>query len=382
MGSPRPPNERIDLVMDARTNTLHKYIDVFGETKLIEAIEKASSIKSPGNVMQITNPVMRFLKNTTYKKGNKLFTHKNVTVPPEDYSNFRMVSAILSDLKDEIIANEAYKKQLADKILSSQSGPMISALNEILVAAYYKHIGIKVSLNSSSEEGAADIDLAGLPFATDTKTFPNNRLLLEAIVNSSAQEIVNAVSLVRNQGLLISVFEPNKKKFKKSLIEVAKAFEDTSVGHYRDETLVADIMDNSYPGADFHINVQPQNVNVFFQASWDMAPSIEEMKLSIEKAVKQASVLSKQAIPWIMVPRDAGRNGIEVQMLRFVAKFHEFVFRNKDIFAMPVYSLEFQGNKVVTIFDIFQTGENTFKINDKTFQDYIKGLMSRPEMYV
>lgn len=368
--------------MDVRTSTLQKYIDVFGEARLIVAIKKADSIKSPGSVITITNPVMRFLKNTTYVKNNKLYAHKNVEVPPEDYSHFRMVSAILSDLKTEITVNDSYKKQLAEKILNSQSGPMLSAMNEILVAAYYKHIGINVSLNSSAQEGAADIDLTDLPFATDTKTFPNNRLLLEAIVNDSAQEIVDAVKLVQNQGLLVSVFEPNKKKFKKALKESAKAFEDTNIGHYSNETLVVDIMDNDYPGADFHISVQPQNVNVFFQASWDMAPSIDEVKISVEKAVKQAGVLSKQAIPWIMVPRDAGRNGIEVQMLRFVAKFHEFVLQHKDIFVLPVYSLEFEGKKVMTVFDIFQIGENTFKINAKTFQNFVQSLMSRPEIYV
>jgi uncharacterized protein YdaT len=349
--------------MNVRTNTLQKYIDVFGEDTLIKAIKKSKSIKSPGSVIEVTNPIMRFLMNTTYEKNGKLYTHKDLRVPPEDYSYFRMVSAILSDIKPEIEANESYKKQLAEKILHSQSGPMLSAMNEILVAAYYKYLGIKVALNSSAQEGVADIDLGELPFATDTKTYPNNRLLLEAIVNDSAQEIVDAVKLVRNQGLLIWVLVPNKKQFKKSLKALAKAFEDKTIGQYRDDTISVTIIDNDYPGADFHINVQPQNVNVFFQANWDMAPSIEEVKGSIEKAVKQAKALSKQAIPWIMVPRDASRNGIEVQMLRFVAKFHEYVFNHKDIFAMPVYSLEFEGNGVSTIFDIYQTGENTFKIN-------------------
>jgi len=368
--------------MNVKTNTLQKYIDVFGEANVIKAIEKADSRKSPGSIIEITNPIMRFLKNTTYVQNGRLYTHKDPRVPPEDYSYFRMVSAILSDLTTEIAANTSYKKQLAEKILHTQSGPMLSAMNEILVAAYYKYLGLKVSLNSSAQPGIADIDLTDLEFATDTKTYPNNRLLLEAIVNDSADELVGAVRLVRNQGLLISVFEPNKKKFKKSLKELAKAFEDTTIGHYRDTTIVVDIMDNDYPGADFHTNVQPQNVNLFFQANWDMAPSIEEVKQSIEKAVKQAKALSKQAIPWIMVPRDASRNGIEVQTLRFVAKFHEYVFNHKDIFIMPVYSLEFKGKRVSMIFDVYQTGENIFKINAKTFQEFIQNIMTRPEMYI
>lgn len=368
--------------MDVRTSSLQKYIDTFGDARLIEAIEKAKSIQSPGSVVQVTNPVMRFLMNTTYFKNNKIYAHKNAGVPPEDYSYFKMISAILNDLKDEIGANDSYKIQLAEKLLHPQSGPMLSSMNEILVAAYYKHIGIKVALNSSADEGVADIDLTELQFATDTKTFPNNRLLLEAIVNDSAEEIVGAVQRVRNQGLLVSVFEPNKKKVKKSLNEVAKAFNDTNIGHFSNSVLAADIMDNDYPGADFHISVLPQNVNVFFQSSWDMAPAIEALKESAEKAVKQAGALSKQAIPWIMVPRDAGRNGIEVNMLRFVGEFHDFVFKHKDIFAMPVYSLEFEGERVVSIFDIFETGRNTFGINNDTFQDFLKSILSRPEIYV
>jgi hypothetical protein len=92
-------------VPDARTNTLQKYIDIFGEPRLIEAIEKAKSIKSPGSVIQVTNPLMRFLMNTNYVKNGKLYTHKKMGVPPEDYSQFRMVSALLSDLKDEINVN-------------------------------------------------------------------------------------------------------------------------------------------------------------------------------------------------------------------------------------------------------------------------------------
>jgi hypothetical protein len=43
-------------------------------------------------------------------------------------------------------------------------------------------------------------------------------------------------------------------------MEVAKAFEDRSIGKYKDDTIIVTIIDNDYPGSDFHINVQPQNV--------------------------------------------------------------------------------------------------------------------------
>lgn len=368
--------------MRQKTNTLQTYIDVFSEDEIIKVVNKARLAQNGGSLAGVTNPVIRFLMNTSYVSGGKIYSHPRMGVSPEDYSIFNMVSAILSDIKPELEANPSYKNQLLGKLLHTQSGPMLSALNEVLVAAYYKYLGIKVNLNSSAQEGAADIDLTELPFASDTKLFPNKRLLLEAIVNDSANEITRAVELVQNQGLLISVFVPDKKLIKRSLINVASAFQDITIGHYADEFLCADILDNDYPGADFHITVQPQNVNVFFQASWDMAFAIDELRSAIEKAVKQAKVLEKQAIPWVMVPRDAGRNGIEITVLRFEGKFHDYVSKHPDIFAMPAYSIEFEGNKVLFVFDIFQTGENTFRINAETFQAFIKSLISRPEAYI
>ena len=368
--------------MNIKTNTLQKYLDVFGELEVIAAVRLADSKGSPNNIIGITNPVMRFLKNTTQIKANKIYIRSNVRVPPGDYAYFRMVSALLSDLNEEILSNESYCRQLAQKILHYQSGPMLSAMNEILVADYYKYLSIKVSLNSSAQPGAADVDLTDLPFATDTKIFPNKRLLLEAIINDSAPYLVSVAKLIRDQGRLLSVFDPDKKKIQRSLQELAKTFNDPTVGHYSDDTIDAMIMENDYPGADFHISFQPNNVNIFFQASWDMAPSIDELKTSIEKAVKQAKVLSKQAIPWIMVPRDASRNGIEVQVLRFEGKFHQYVYEHDDIFMMPVYSLEFEENKFSLIMDVFQTGSNTLKVNSDTFMAFIENLVSRSELYV
>jgi hypothetical protein len=368
--------------MDVRTNILQKYISAFGEAKLIKAIDKAKNKKSPGSIAQITNPVVRFLANTTYEKGGKLFTKQNTGVPPEDFGYFRLVAGVLDDLKDELKANKTYLAQMRDKILDSKQGPMLSAMNEILIAGYYKHLGIKVELNSSAQVGAADIDLADLPFATDAKMLPNKRLYLEDFVNSSAQTIVDAVKLIRNQDLLISVFTPDKKEFHKSMKALAEAFNDPNIGNYSDGNLSAHIIDTRYGGGDFRIKVQPANVTVVFQASWDMAPMINELKdIHIPKAVKQAKALSKQAIPWVFVPRDATRNGIEVASLRFFGEMHGYVLANPDIFMIPVYSLEFKDNKVFTVFDVFQTGQNIFKVQQETFQQYIDNLMKRPVLY-
>lgn len=368
--------------MNVRTNTLYKYIETFGEANVIDAIEKAKTTKTPGNIIQITNPVMRFLANTTYVKNGKLYTRQNVKVPPEDYGYFRLVAGVLNDLKQELSDNPSYVKQISEKILDSKQGPMLGAMNEVLIAAYYKYLGINVELNSSAQPGKADIDLTELPFATDAKMLPNKRLYLEDFVNVSAKNIVDAVNLIRNQDLLISVFTPDKKAYQKSMKALADAFKDKTLGRYSDENLSANIVDEKYGGGDFRINVQPQNVTVIFQASWDMGPVIDDMKkIHIPKAVRQAKALSKQAIPWIFVPRDATRNGIEVAALRFAGEFHGYVIENEDIFMIPAYSLEFKDNKVFTVLDIFQTGQNAFNVKHETFQKYIDNLISRPELY-
>lgn len=368
--------------MHVQTNTLRKYIDVFGDKTLIEAIGYGKTKEVKNSFLVITNPILRFLVHTTYEKADRLFSYKKPMVPANDYSQFRLVAALLSDLKEEIHSNPSYKSQLAGKLFSHQAGPMTSALNEILVAGFYKSIGKEVELNSSAQSGKADIDVLDSPFATDAKTFGNNRLRLEAMVNESASQVLKSVRLVRNQGLLIHVFNPDKKLFHRSMSGLAEAFKDLNCGRYADENIAADIMDNSYAAADFTIRLEQIDVNVFFQASWDFGPLIDELKTSLIKAESQAKALNKQAIPWVMVPRDAKRQAIEINVLRFAGELHGFVMERPDIFAIPVYSIEFDGKKVNISFDIFEVGQNTLNINAGSFQKYVADLMSRPELYI
>jgi hypothetical protein len=369
--------------LHVKTNKLQKYINVFGESELIVIIKKARNFHSPGDIIAITNPILRFLMHTTYVDEGKLYVRRRMRVPPEDYMYFNLIADILSDTSVEILTNKSFQKELKQKLLHRRYGTMITAMNEILIAGYYKSIGIKVELHSSVEQGMADVDLVDLPFATDAKTYPNSRLYLESIVNESPDLLVKVAEKIHSQGLVIHVHVPHKTKIRDALSRLATAFEDETVGHFSDpeKVITADIMNNQYEGADFTIAVQPRNVNLFFQTSWDMGPSIEEMKSSIEKAVVQSKKLSKKAIPWIFVPRDANNHAIQMQMLRFVAKFHEFAYLNDDIFALPVYTFEIKGKQLKATFDIFQTGSNTLKINADTFYAYIKDLNASPEMY-
>lgn len=368
--------------MKNRISSLQKYIDVFGETELITSLNKARKVQKPDSIVRVTNPIVRFMLNTTYLSGGKLYSKKTGNYPPGDYGYFKITASLLDNLKVEILSNESYRKQLRVKMLHPQQASMMTALNEIIAAGYYKDLNIKVKLYSNEDRNKADIDLVELPFASDAKLYPNNRLLLEAIVNKSAKEMKVMANTILNQGLLISVFNPHARSFQQSVSEMARQFnEDPYKGTYNDENISATIIHNDYKAYDFSIRVPNRNINFFIQASWDMAPSIDAFKISVEKAVKQAKALSKKTIPWVLVPRDANRSGIEVQMLRF-AKIHQFVEENEDIYIMPVYGFEFVDGKISMIFDVFQTGQNTLGIRVETFQLFLLELYNRKDFYV
>lgn len=368
--------------MKYKVSSLQKYIDVFGETAIISALHKAQKVQKPDSIVKITNPIIRFILNTTYIENGKLYS-KKAAYPSRDYGYFKITASILDDLKTEISLNESYMKQLRSKLLHPQQASMMTALNEIIAADYYKSLNIRVKLNSNENRNAADIDLVDLPFASDAKLYPNNRLLLEAIVNKSAEAIREVVDTILNQGLLICVFNPHTKSFQKSVIAMANRFKaNPELGTYEDENFYATIIHNEYKAFDFAIRIPSRNVNIFVQANWDMAPSIDKFKESVEKAVEQAKTLSKSAIPWVMVPRDANRSGIEVQMLRMVAKLHEFVQLNEDIYIMPVYGFEFEEGRVSIIFDVFETGQNTLGIKGDTFKSFFQEVYNRKDFYI
>lgn len=353
------------------------FINIFGEDELIDVIDKYKDIKSPSDILPITNPVARFLKGTTYTKYGHLYSTTRVSVPNDDFMYFKLVAVLLKRLEPELGKNTAYKAQIMKKLLHRQYGSMLSALNELLAAAYYKYIGLEVELNSSKESGAADIDIINTNYATDAKLYPNNQLRLEAIINESAKQLLHCVRKIENSSLLLSVFIPDKKLLHQALSELDKAFDDpANFKSFTSDALHAMPIDDDYMASDYSIRVPNQNVNIFIQQNWALDDSIEEMKLSIEKATKQAVELGKEAIPWIMVPGDANRHGITVQVLRHMAGFHPLVMENKSIYVMPVLSFGFEGSGFKTIFDVYQTGANTLGINSDSFQAFMESVMN------
>lgn len=344
---------------------------------MIKTIEDYSNIKAPSHIIPISNPIARFLKGTTYTKYGKLYAITKLTVPSDDFMYFKLVSTAAKSLQKEITDNPAYRDQIMKKLLHRQFGPMLSALNELLAASYYKHLGLEVKLNSSLEDGAADVDIIGTKYATDAKLYPNDQVRLEAMVNESADQLLHFVRKLKDSSILLFIRKPDKRLFHKSLEALDQKFDDVEkFKSYTDDILHAIPIFDDYRGGDHGVRIHHQNVNVFIQPNWAMDNSIIEMKRSIEKAAKQAATLGKEAIPWVMVPGDANKNGIQTQAMRFAGNFHPFIMEHKNIYAMPVYSFGFENGNMNFIFDIYQTGSNIYNISHTSFEAFINELMS------
>ncbi|MDB5187174.1 MAG: hypothetical protein JWM07_646, partial [Candidatus Saccharibacteria bacterium] len=317
-----------------------------------------------------------------YVKYGHIYWNKKMLVPAADFNQFKLAASVIDELKGEIQSNSSFANESLQSLVSLEEGKMLSGLNEVLVGAYYKYLGITVTLQSSKDSGKADIDMINLPFATDTKLYPDAKLQLEAAANDARDEILKAVAKVANQGLRIHVLVPDRKRIKASLKLLAETFEDQDVGHYQDSTIIADIGDNNYEGSDFYFTVTPQNVNVYFQANWDMAPSVEMYKEKIQKAIKQVHALGKkEAIPFTMIPRDAKKYAGTMNVLRFFAHMHLYVQDDPNIFILPLYSIDFEGVNYTIYFDTFETGSNTLKINHETFSAFVTKMLSRKEIF-
>lgn len=359
--------------MNKRTNLHLNFINVFGEEVLVKIIEDYRNVDAPSHILPLSNPIARFLEGTTYEKYGKLYAKIKLQVPNNDFMYFKLSSILIKKLGAELNENPAYKQQIIGKLLHRQYGPMLSALNELLAAAYYKHLGLEVKLNSSLEKGAADIDLVGTEYATDAKLFPNEQIRLEAMVNESASQLIHFVRKIEHSNLILFVRKPDKRLFHQSLIELDKAFDDPkNFKSFDSEALYAMPMRDNYQAADYTIHIENQNVNIYIQPNWAMDDSIEQMKLSIDKAEKQATALGKKSIPWVMVPGDANKSGIQMQAMRYVAGFHPYIESKENIYIMPVYSLEFKDGKINYVFDVYQTGSNMYGINFESFKSFIE----------
>jgi len=293
-----------------------------------------------------------------------------------------MVGKLLNDLNEEIIANPSYRAEVKRAILSNQEGQMLSVLNELIVAGYYKSLGKSVKLNSSRESGMPDIELMDTPYASDVKLFPNKRLQLEAMVNTTRSEIYEAFKHFPSESILIFVFSPLKADFKVSIAQASNQIKSSNVLHYRDDALDIVNAPLNYFGGDMVLRLENENTMIYLQASWPMDNAITELKQSVAHSIAQAWNADKKAITWVMFPKDARRSGIEITALRFSGAGSEIMSENPNLYVMPVYSIDVNEGRVGFMFDIHQTGSNTFGISKETFESFAQGMINIPEILI
>lgn len=323
-----------------QTNILHYFAQSFGAQGLVDAITNAKQYQQNSRLVPITNPIIRFLAATTVVKGKKLETNFRMTVPPSDYRLFNFVGACLKLLQDEIKSNEPYRKELARGLLGLDEGPALTGINELTAAAYYKHSGHTVILHSSLDKGMPDVDVTDTDYATDAKTFSNQRYQLRATINESKDELEKCFADVGDGVLLLSMWKPGKSEFKGSLKNLKQAFQQIPFSHYEDDNMHVIVMGQEYKGGDLELRMPMQNLTLHFQASWAMDDALEQLKKGIEKSVKQSANAGKQAITWVVFPEDAARHGIEMQVVRHMAELEQFVSETEGLEGLVFYSIE------------------------------------------
>lgn len=368
-----------------KTNILFYYIDALGEQELSEAINRGRAFASSSKIISVTNPILRFLMTTTQIKGRSLhadFRQKQVS--PYDYAMFNLVGGVLKYVADDVKSNPAYRAELINGLVSVNAGPALAQINELTTAGYYRFTGYEISIYSSQQKGHPDIDVIDTEYASDTKLFPNERLRMRATINECAKEIEACFTVAGNGELVVHLRNPDKKIFKSSLAKLKKELQKGSFRSYHDEGIHAISMHEGYQGGDVTINFIPNKLTVHFQASWPMDQPLDALKLSLSKSVKQAGVLKKTAITWVMFPEDAGRHAMELQMMRYVAGFHQFVEDTEGLDAVVLYSLEPNDNNgapgMSYAVDVYGNAAQNVGISKASVSNYLEEIFKLKEV--
>jgi hypothetical protein len=330
------------------TNTLNYFIEVFGEEQLVKRLIEAHayntsrSKKAERRISPITNPVLRFMLYTCELIDGVLTQNLTKKVSSHDvYHLFNMSADLLNRLKPELELNPKYVDQLRKRLLGDDLGGALSAISELVPAAYYKSVGLVVKFPSL--DGEPDVDIIDTNFATDAKLFTNDSLRLEAALNESRTIIPEVFGHFGEGDLVVFLRTADRKLLHKSFEALKTYFELHTDGDpisqpFKNDYLNILGVDRSYPSGDKSIVFSPQNFRVIFQASWPLDEGINELKKNVEKSVTQAGNLNKRAITWVMVPNDVTRHSIQMQALHALSDFESFVSTTESLQQVVMFS--------------------------------------------
>ena len=366
-----------------KSNLLKSFVNLLGERETISAIKTAIALDKSKKIVPITNPVMSFLVEvSSFEDGNIKYNLRK-TPNQSEYKLFNFIAHLFEELNAEISLNKNYLDEVRRGVFGNDAGPFYSVLNELITAAYLKSLGKNIKFNSSKESGMPDVEVEDVVFASDAKLFPNNRLQLDAAINESRDVLEQVFKGLKNEVIVIFVFNPNRKSIKSSLIEFSKVFDGKTL-NYLDENIHIIPINPEYEG-DLQLFNQKNNLLINFQANWSADQPIEKFKESILKSVRQSKKAGKMAGTFSMFPADARRHGIEMTAFRFFGGGHQLVVDNReDIYFILTYSLEYdkKTKQFAAVVDVFELGQNIYGISKDSFLKFLEDSLSVQEVVI
>lgn len=362
--------------MTNKSNLLHNLTSVLGEQNFTDQIKSKSELDGEF----IFNPFLNYLIETTQIHNGRISQDEEVKVNITDYNYFKLTSILFRDLSSELKNNNSFLEETISRIFSSSYGTFLSRFNELMIAGYCKSVGLSVQFNSSEEQGLSDIiiksDKFG-SFAVDGKIVPNQRYLIEHKLNILKEQFVKCFIDFSKQNIWLTLRSLDITKIKIDLAQIR----NNEAEKYESENI--SVIFNASPIQNADQVIVINKCRIFLQLNYDYGSVLDEIKLKIEKAIKQAKTTGHKAIPWFLVPLDAERRGIEINVIRLSGEmFPYYMSKIKEVYIIPFYSISFQKNTVIPIFDVYQIGSNVLNINSNTFNKYILKSLQEPEFWV
>jgi hypothetical protein len=357
------------------------YVDTLGDEVLRVAISKARLLQNTNKIIQVTNPLMKYLlEYTEENEAGKLVVKPMGAVYTSERMHFVLCASLLKNLQSEITINTRYRKEIVRGLLNDGFGVYYSQLNELIVGGFYKYLGLNIVFNENTH-GLPDIDILDHPFASDVKLFKNNKIALDIAVNSSQVDLERAFRDIKNEILTFYMHTHDIKKMRESLSKFAKGVKHDSFTAYRDEVCSVVRFDSSEDTAAIQIVNEAQNLKIGIKANWPMDEAVVEYKKTVDKATDQALKANKKSLPWIMFLQDANQHAAEMTVVRLLGGFHLQFIENDNIDKVVNYSFSLNGEgKFSCAVDVFQIGENTLGINQDNFMKYLQTLLSPREV--
>lgn len=363
--------------MYPKTNYILYLKDFLGINASGEGLVPESRHKYPN---LITNPILSSL----IKVYNPKLLNSNVTSSSRgniDMAYSRLVGHTINYLKPELERNPNYKDEVKRKLLSSKFGPFYTVFGELFVGGYLKNIGFDTNFNSSKESGQPDIVTTNDPIiANEVKTYPDREAWLEDTLASLMPDFIKILSQISN--IYLFVFVSGVKGFKKGVIPAVKEYLRTRKDVKTDYCWIINV-GNIYNGDEgLLISNSERNAHIRFKINFD---SYKDTLSLFEKSLKQYETAKHAGITWLLFPHPKPMS-LERRLVSLASDIPtKMQNRGAGVVLFEVFPTtrnNFREWGIQSGADFILTQEQALKINNKSFNDFINFLLSKPTLLV